>query len=931
MDLRLLGNFFSPYRTQAKQQLQTLLIADNQHFLEGDFYTAIENDLLSNLFNQSHIVLLSLFDSIGGEASFEQFSESLLQPEVQQYICDRYENLDPCLTRITKNWATQLAAILNAFHTDHARIVQQFFPNEPSLEISYIQFSQGDKHNNGQAVAIVGLSNGEKLVYKPRSLEIDLKIANLYQWINSHLTLSLKLPNTLNCEQHGWVEFIASTHCETEQDLDDYYRRMGAITGLVYLLGGTDFHYENIIAHGSHPVLIDLETFFHPVMPDSGMDSIELIDDTVLRTGILPTTILNAEQSAMPSISGVTDVEGTEGVFEANFLERKEDGTFHFVRQKGELSGANNIPILDGEKYPLSSQFVPAMIDGFEQVYKLAMSEQEELTPLVAAFKNVQIRVIIRNTACYSYLLSSDNHPDVMKTREAKAQHFKLIESAVKDFTSSQPLVAYEFQSLMGGDVPYFVCQAGSRDLEDGDGNIYKDFFPESGYQQVMQEITRLSEHQLNFQTWLIERTLYLDNASSQASQQSVTADASVDSLAQAHATAIEKNVFQDEQVAAWLVTTSASLDNSSLSIINASYDLYCGIAGEGLFLAALQKISGVHNPLFDKIINAFESKITTHRDSIVSLGSFIGWGGIFKTYTLLAQLTGQQKYLAQIEHLLNQIDFSKLIEQDKNLNLIKGTGGFMQACADIYVLTKNTKALALAEQCAQKLLATRYLDVEGFGWKLFSTNPLSGVAHGSSGFAMGFASLYAITQNEKYKEYALACVDYEQTLYVAEQGNWRDIREFVLENAKDGEEHCSLAWAHGAAGIGLARLHLLQCGVDEPRITEQLDIALTTTLKAGIQGNNSVIFGDYGNLELLLNYARYMQSDSAVAERIQHITNHLIEQLSRDSAFATSKKLFGMMPGFTGCVFQALRAKHTKEIPSFLTSTDIYHEFLNS
>lgn len=931
MELRLLGNFYLPYREQAKQLLQNLLIADNQHFLDGEFYTTTENDLLSNLFNQSHIVLLSLFDSIGTEASFEQFADSLQQPEVHQYICERYQNLDPCLTRITKNWCTQLAEILNAFHADHADIVQQFFPSEPNVQIQKIQFSQGDKHNNGQAVAILCLSNEKKLVFKPRTLEIDLKIAKLYQWINNYLTIDLKLPSTLNCDHHGWVEFIDSIPCEDPQDLDQYYRRMGGITGLVYVLGGTDFHYENIIAHGSHPVLIDLETFFHPPMPDGGMDAAELVDDTVMRTGILPTTIMNASDFDMPSISGVTDVEGTEGIFEANFLEQKEDGTFHFVRKKGELKGANNIPILDGEKYPLSSTFIPPMVEGFKQVYQLVMNRIDEFSALVSEFEDVQIRIIVRNTACYSYLLSSANHPDVMRTQESMSEHFRLIESAVKDFSSSQPLVAYEFESLMNGDVPYFVCRAGSRDLQDGHGKYYKDFFPESGYKKVMQELTTLSEHKLHFQTWLIERTLCLEDKSDDTQHLPASAIDSVEALAQVHLNSIEENIFQDQDFAAWLVTTSASLDNSSMSIINASYDLYCGVAGEGIFLAALQRISGHHNELFEKVISAFEDKITRNSESIISLGAFIGWGGIFKAYNLLARLTGECKYLDKIEYWLDTVDFSKLIQQDKNINLIKGTSGFLQSCADVYALTKNSKALALAEQCVDKLMATRCLNVEGFGWKLFSAKPLSGVAHGSSGFAMSFASLFAVTQKEKYREYALACLDYEQTLFVPEQGNWQDIREIVLENTKADEKHCSLAWAHGAPGIGLARLHLLKCGIDSDNVREQLEIALETTLAAGVQASDSVIFGDYGNVELLTNYSAYMQPDQEKTERIQRMTQALIERLGQNLGVGVADKLFGMMPGYTGCVFQALRAKHSKDIPSFLTSTDIYHELLNT
>src|SRR3712207_8377597 len=42
-----------------------------------------------------------------------------------------------------------------------------------------------------------------------------------------------------------------------------YYERAGMLLCLFYVLEGTDCHYENIIASGEYPVLIDTETLMH--------------------------------------------------------------------------------------------------------------------------------------------------------------------------------------------------------------------------------------------------------------------------------------------------------------------------------------------------------------------------------------------------------------------------------------------------------------------------------------------------------------------------------------------------------------------------------------------------------------------------------------------------------------------------------------------
>lgn len=62
---------------------------------------------------------------------------------------------------------------------------------------------------------------------------------------------------------------------------------------LLYLIGAIDFHHENLIACGEHPVLIDLETLFHPdleareLTPDRERP-VSSLWDSVLRIGLLP-------------------------------------------------------------------------------------------------------------------------------------------------------------------------------------------------------------------------------------------------------------------------------------------------------------------------------------------------------------------------------------------------------------------------------------------------------------------------------------------------------------------------------------------------------------------------------------------------------------------------------------------------------------------
>ena len=81
--------------------------------------------------------------------------------------------------------------------------------------------------------------------------------------------------------------------------MHQYYQRLGEQLFLAYLLGTNDIHFENLIACGAYPVMIDLEALVH----NSRGRSEESIRDTVqshlwesvLATGILPSYTWNNE------------------------------------------------------------------------------------------------------------------------------------------------------------------------------------------------------------------------------------------------------------------------------------------------------------------------------------------------------------------------------------------------------------------------------------------------------------------------------------------------------------------------------------------------------------------------------------------------------------------------------------------------------------
>src|SRR5262249_22139482 len=140
-----------------------------------------------------------------------------------------------------------------------------FSPDEDPGVLVNVSMDAGDRHRNGRCVLLAKFDSGFQLVYKPKSLAVDIHFQELLSWLNflgsqpAFCTLRM-----LDRGAYGWSEFVASETCDSLPALRRFYQRQGAYLALLYVLEATDLHCENLIAAGEHPVLVDLEAIFHP-------------------------------------------------------------------------------------------------------------------------------------------------------------------------------------------------------------------------------------------------------------------------------------------------------------------------------------------------------------------------------------------------------------------------------------------------------------------------------------------------------------------------------------------------------------------------------------------------------------------------------------------------------------------------------------------
>ena len=180
-----------------------------------------------------------------------------------------------------------------------------------------ISGNAGDVHRHGRSVAIAEFSSGIRVVFKPRALDVDRHFAELVAWINAlGQAPKLRAVRVITRGEHGWAEFVADAPCNSRDEVERFYQRFGAWLAVLHVLNATDFHYENVIASGEFPMLIDLEALFHPLpeAANAGDEPEQLgweaLQRSVLRTGVLPFRAYDNEQSSGLDMSAMGGAGG---------------------------------------------------------------------------------------------------------------------------------------------------------------------------------------------------------------------------------------------------------------------------------------------------------------------------------------------------------------------------------------------------------------------------------------------------------------------------------------------------------------------------------------------------------------------------------------------------------------------------------------------
>jgi lantibiotic modifying enzyme len=243
--------------------------------------------------------------------------------------------------------------------------------------------------------------------------------------------------------------------------------------------------------------------------------------------------------------------------------------------------------------------------------------------------------------------------------------------------------------------------------------------------------------------------------------------------------------------------------------------DLYAGSAGVALFLAQLAAVTGdgeCRRTADGALARSIRQADRQPPGAIPALSFHAGLVGLAYAAHRVAALTGGAATGDPVGSLLARAEAARA--SSHLLDVLGGNAGAIPALLVLGGGEHGSRAAALAVSLGDELCRTAVRQGGAWVWDVeqacgpgFGTRPLTGLAHGAAGLGLALLELYAATGREDFLEGGRAAFAYEDQLFDPRARNWPDLRASEPAGAAATGPHYMVAWCHGAAGIGLARL----------------------------------------------------------------------------------------------------------------------------
>ena len=837
-----------------------------------------------------------------------------------------------------ESWIDATAELAERFAADAAVLAGEWSPDVP-LRVSAVEGLLSDSHHHGRTVSILTLGSGQRVVYKPRSVANEAAWFHVLEWLTErgfpHPFVSL---NIVDRATYGWMEFIAAKPVEDAGAAERFYFRCGALLALSYVVGVNDLHFENLIAAGEQPVLVDLETILchSPIQTIYGTATEDILRtvffESVLRTGLLPRWQTGIGSAV--DVSGLGAVAAQRSRIPVPQWKNLNNDLMGLVYETVEGSAFTNAASLNGVVLS-PNDYLPQISEGFSALYRSLAAEREALLvpggPLDAV-SGLRVRFIFRATASYLTTMKASRRPHLLRNG---VDHSLQLEALTAPLLVSQqrpagwPLLQIEREAMEIEDCPHFMASVTSSNIEAKPEEI-TGLLEAACFGQMVERVRRLGPKDLENQMGLVQASF---DSRSEATVHAGPRPLHFEPRAPETAAALSPAQLLEEAIkiadgilamsiaargkaANWITLRHLSgIGKNQLDPIGS--DLFEGRAGIALMLASLFRVSGEKR--FGEAARLMAQAI---RDELapldprfvpveISQHGLSGIAGLAYVYPHLAELLEMPEFL-QDAHLAAQFLTSETALADQRYDVLSGSAGSILSLLQL----GSGDALEIAVRVADHLLRSRVESEAGLlCWKTFEDRAISGQAHGNAGIALALLRLAKVLPEARFRDAALEAIAFEDLSFSEAHGNWPDLRWEARSFAG--------GWCHGAPGMALSRIEAWEQTAD-PHFANSVESAARVIEQHMGEGADHLCCGNFGRALLLSTLGTRMGREDWGRQSLE-----MASALSRRAAENGTYRFMrayrgyvtfpGLFQGTSGVCMGLLRLGFPKTVPSVI------------
>jgi type 2 lantibiotic biosynthesis protein LanM len=802
-------------------------------------------------------------------------------------LFERYPVLARLLGITVLHWVDAVGELLERLVADRASLAELGVPLQ--ARVVSVEGGISDWHHRGRTAMVVRFDGGTAVVYKPKPLRAEALLTDTINVLNAHgLTPRMKGVPVVVRDGYGWASYLEPRPCQTPVEVSEYYVRAGMLLGLLHILRATDAHYENVIAHGAHPVLVDAETILYPdpvpLVAEPGRTDADPLEPTVMRTGFLPAwQEVDGRAYDGSALTGLDGQQSTVGAW--GWVGVGTDDLRLIVLPRGPQTG--NVVRFDGRRVA-ATEHEAEIVTGFRRLYDLVMAQAGTLTTAGGPLHDVAtcpVRFVFRPTRVYAGVLAGAVMPERLVDGLTFGLHLDGIARAyasLPERPAAWPLLDAELSALERLDVPLFERSAGGTEVTMEDGRVLDAIFEQRTAVSADTLLASLSVADRERQAHLVSASLRVRGAAPPKEQRRATRPhppgpglRPEELLAEAVRIGdlvLDSAVPSGRGGITWFGPGYLeTIDRYRLDLLGPG--LYDGVAGVAVFLAALGESSGQARFTDGALAALGHTRELTQRLTPGEIARYARWRGLG-----LGSGLGADVYaLTSVGRALGQSGADLLVEAtalatavlrpalraDTATDVLSGSCGAVLALSALHARTgcQQTRELAVAAgDHAVRHRAPGDPRSPGSG----DGRALTGFAHGAAGAAYALARLGAQTGEPRFLDAAQAELTYEQSVFDPVAANWPDLR---ADGVRDPSGFC-VKWCHGAAGIAMSRSALIGV-LDRPELATEAAAGYEALRGRLLQQADFACCGNAGRIESLLVGSRVGggEGDRRVAE----------------------------------------------------------------